>query len=106
MSKRRTGADAIRCRTPTPACSRPLPPAPVLRIELSEILRVHLLEVLLELVGVEPGTGRGLVGFHSRLIQKMVAREDGGPEAQGQRDAVGGAGVDLKDVVVAPDEQL
>src|SRR5882724_9271840 len=112
--RERTGADgsrrertaAARRRLAAPACSRLLPPAPVLGIELSEVLGVHLLEVLLELVGVEPGTRRGLVGLDPRLIEQMVAGEDRRPEPQRERDAVRGARVDLEDLVVAPDEQL
>ena len=42
---------------------------PGLRIELPEILRVHLLEVLLELVGLERRIGRGLLGLDAALIE-------------------------------------
>jgi len=76
------------------------------RIEFPEILGIHLLEVVLELVGLERRIGRGLVGFHSALVEELVAGEYRGPHAEGQRNAVRGAGVDLKDMIVPPDQKL
>src|SRR5678816_3861512 len=81
-------------------------PAGPSRIELSEILGVHLLEVLLQFVRLESGIGRRLVGLDSGLIEQVIVGEDGSAEPQSQRDAVGGTRVYLEHVVLTPDQQL
>src|SRR3954447_19729745 len=77
-----------------------------LRIELPEILRIHPLEVLFQLVRLERRVGRGLVGLDAALVEQLVAGEDRGAHPERERDAVGGPGIHLEDVVVAPDEEL
>src|SRR4051812_39212699 len=77
-----------------------------LRIELPEVLGIHLLEVVLQLVRFERWIGRGFVGFDAALIEQLIASEDGSAHAQRQGDAVGGSGIDLEDMVVPPDQQL
>src|SRR5712692_3557407 len=77
-----------------------------LRIELSEVLRVHPLEVLLQLVGLEAGVWRRLVGLDPGLVEEMIAGEDGGAEPERERDAVGGTSIHLEHVIVPADEQL
>jgi hypothetical protein len=47
-----------------------------LRIELPEVLRIHLLEVFLELVRLERGIGGGIVRLDAVLIEELVAGED------------------------------
>src|SRR5215510_3339266 len=55
---------------------------PHLRIELPEVLRIHALEILLELVGLERGIGRRFVRLHAALFEQLVAGEDGSPHPE------------------------
>ena len=71
-------------------------PSPRLRIEFPEILRVHLFEVLLQLVGLERGIGRRLLGLDTALVEQLLAGEDRRPHPERQGDAVGRAGIDLR----------
>src|SRR5213592_1757447 len=101
----------------TKRCARSLPPPPprrqsnasALRSELPEVFRIEVLEVGLQLVGIErplPAFAAGLSRLDRRQREQALAREDRRLEPQGDGDRVGRPGVDLDHGVAAVDVQL
>src|SRR5512144_2424902 len=97
-----------RVDTPAPSSARSAPTV-ALRRELAEILRIEILEVVLERVGIE-GLGAALSqvlgGVDGGVLEQVLAREDRRLEAQRHRDRVRGTRIDIDDRVAAVDVQL
>src|SRR5512146_835533 len=97
-----------RTVTPAPSSARSAPTV-ALRRELPEILRIEILEVVLERVGVE-GLGAALSqvlgGVDGGVLEQILTREDRRLEAQRHRDRVRGARIDVDDRVAPVDVQL
>src|SRR5438034_7010732 len=110
----RTAKAARLCATLPPLPS--LPPVP-LRRELPEVFRIEVLQVGLQRIRVERLTGRqpswpsrarltALPRLDGGEPEQVLARDDGGLEAQRHGDGVRGAGVDLDHGVAPIDVQL
>src|SRR6059058_3043303 len=100
----------------TTRCARRSPAPPTrqarvnaLRSELAEVFRIEVLEVRLELVGVErfgAGLAARLAGLDRREREQVLGREDRRLESQRDRDGVRRPRVDLNYRVPPVDVQL